>query len=330
MSTTTTTSVVSIPIITPPVVKKRSPLGTMLVDIGAGCLAGINVTIVGHPLETLKVKMQCFGDRYTGVLDCFKKTVAAEGFGGLYKGVGAPLGGQLFFRSFMFGINANYLKYMTKDAPTKPLTYFQYGLGGAISWGFGAILECPLQLASSQMQTQTIRLSAAAAAGQAPPESFTGIVDYIKRAPRLYGMDALYRGFFSQLCRNIPAGFFHFFVFEYVRREIAKYRGVSVLQVGLLTNMFAGSVAGIFFWGSTYPIDVVKSALQGDSLDPKLRKYQNMGDAFKKLYAEGGYSRFTRGLSACMLRAVPANAVLLSTANMVREIGYDYLDKQQD
>ena len=326
-----TSSVSPAPVTTPVLPKKRSALATTVVDISAGFLAGINVTLVGHPFETIKVRLQTQPSPpnhiYNGLVDCIKKTIAWEGPMGLYKGVGAPLGGQLFFRSFMFGINANYLKYMTKDAPGKPLTYLQYGFGGAISWGFGSILECPLQLASSQLQTQVIRAKAASAAGLEAPVLFNGIVDYVKRAPKLYGMNALFRGFVSQVCRNVPAGFAHFFVFEYVRREIAKYRKVSVLEVGLLVNMFAGSIAGIFFWGTVYPIDVIKSALQGDSLDPKLQKYKNMRDAASQLYKEGGMNRFTRGLSACMLRAVPANAVLLSTASMVRELGYDYLDK---
>lgn len=51
-----------------------------------------------------------------------------------------------------------------------------------------------------------------------------------------------------------------------------------------------------------------------------------MGDAFKKLWAEGGVERFSRGFSACIYRSVPANAVLLTTASRVKEIGYEWLD----
>lgn len=42
-----------------------------------------------------------------------------------------------------------------------------------------------------------------------------------------------------------------------------------------------------------------------------------------------GTSRFTRGLSACILRAVPANAVLLTTAFRVKEVGYAYFNVNQ-
>jgi solute carrier family 25 carnitine/acylcarnitine transporter 20/29 len=69
--------------------------------------------------------------------------------------------------------------------------------------------------------------------------------------------------------------------------------------------------------------------MQTDSLsnDPTQRKYRNMGDAFRKLWAEGGTERFSRGFTACVLRSVPANAVLLTTAFRVKEIGYAWLDE---
>ncbi len=67
---------------------------------------------------------------------------------------------------------------------------------------------------------------------------------------------------------------------------------------------------------------MVKSALQGDALDPAGRRYRGPADAARKLWAEGGAARFTRGLSACLLRSVPASAVLLTTAFRVKEIGY--------
>jgi solute carrier family 25 carnitine/acylcarnitine transporter 20/29 len=68
----------------------------------------------------------------------------------------------------------------------------------------------------------------------------------------------------------------------------------------------------------------IKSAIQGDALDPRHpdRRYQGGIDAARRLWAEGGATRFTRGLSACLLRSVPANAVLLTTAMTVKEVGY--------
>jgi len=277
-------------------------------------------------LETIKVRLQTQPSPpnhvYEGVLDCFRKTLQWEGPAGLYKGVAAPLCGQLFFRSALFGVYAKYLS--AAQAPgSRPMTYFDYGVGGSLAWGVGTLIECPLQVASSQLQTQVVRVKAAAAAGLPPPVTYSGVVDYVRRAPAAYGARALYRGLPAHLVRNVCGGFFHFFCFEALRREWAAAVNRPVTGIGLAANMACGAVGGVFFWGLTFPVDAVKSALQGDALDPKTARYKGTMDAAGKLWAEGGMARFARGLDASLMRAVPANAVLLATASMVRENGYD-------
>lgn len=313
----------------PPPRTRRSPATVAAVDIFAGFCAGVNVTLVGHPLETIKVRLQTQPSPpnhvYDGVLDCVRKTLKWEGPAGLYKGVAAPLGGQLFFRSLLFGVYAKYLAAM--QARGRPLSYAEYGLGGSLAWCVGTAIECPLQLASSQLQTQVLRVKAAEAAGLPKPDTYKGVVDYIRRAPSAFGMRAVYRGLSVHLARNTIGGFMHFFWFEALRREYAKAAGKEVTKIGLLANMACGAVGGVFFWGCTFPLDAVKSAVQGDSLDPKLARYTGVADAARKLWAEGGVARLARGLDASLIRAVPANAVLLATASMVREAGYEYIDR---
>ena len=63
----------------------------------AGAAGGASLVIVGHPLDTIKVRIQTMqivkGETppYTGALDCAKKTFYKEGFRGFYKGVTPPL-----------------------------------------------------------------------------------------------------------------------------------------------------------------------------------------------------------------------------------------------
>ena len=60
-------------------------------NLVSGTFSGIAVCLVGHPFDTLKVRLQTQPvDRpvYKGLLDCFVKTMRWEGIGGLYKGVG--------------------------------------------------------------------------------------------------------------------------------------------------------------------------------------------------------------------------------------------------
>lgn len=61
----------------------------------AGTAAGIAGCLVGHPFDTLKVRLQTqpvHNPVYKGLVDCFLKTMKWEGIGGLYKGVGKQIG----------------------------------------------------------------------------------------------------------------------------------------------------------------------------------------------------------------------------------------------
>lgn len=66
-----------------------------------GVLFGAANTIVGHPFDTIKTKMQAQNDcmaRNT-ILSIVKETYAHDGLKGFYKGWCPPLIGSMLFRS---------------------------------------------------------------------------------------------------------------------------------------------------------------------------------------------------------------------------------------
>jgi solute carrier family 25 carnitine/acylcarnitine transporter 20/29 len=46
--------------------------------------------------------------------------------------------------------------------------------------------------------------------------------------------------------------------------------------------------------------------------------------ALQKLYAEGGIPRFYKGFTPCLLRAFPANGIMLLTVDSVNNMLSDY------
>ena len=63
------------------------------------------------------------------------------------------------------------------------------------------------------------------------------------------------------------------------------------------------------YWILCYPLDIIKSAIQTDSIYPEARRYRGSVLATgRQLFAEGGVKRFTAGLAPCLARAFPANA----------------------
>jgi hypothetical protein len=122
----------------------------------------------------------------------------------------------------MFWTNGAYVRWASSNGQ-KPMTYFAYDVGGSVAWGVGAIIECPLQLASSQLQVQIVNSVAI------PPTRRSTAAFSITSA------SALYHGLAPQLLRNVVGGFLHFGAFELLRRENARRLGVPVAEVGLAT-----------------------------------------------------------------------------------------------
>ncbi|CAG9943573.1 unnamed protein product [Clonostachys rosea f. rosea IK726] len=70
----------------------------------AGVFSGVAKLTVGHPFDTVKVRMQTTdATRFRGPLQCAMQTISQEGFRGLYKGATPPLLGWMFMDSILMG-----------------------------------------------------------------------------------------------------------------------------------------------------------------------------------------------------------------------------------
>lgn len=77
-----------------------------LKDVICGSAAGVVGKYIEYPFDTVKVRLQSQPDtlplRYTGPLDCFKKSLQRDGFFGIYRGISAPLVGAAVETSSLF------------------------------------------------------------------------------------------------------------------------------------------------------------------------------------------------------------------------------------
>lgn len=296
----------------PPQKRPPAKLPSYVKQIIAGTAGGIAVTYVGHPFDTLKVLLQTQppgGQTYSGLLDCFQKTVKTDGLKGLYKGVASPLAGQMFFRAGLFSAYAKAKEYV-QTSPERP---WSYCIAGSLGWTAASLAEGPIDFYKSQWQKQLVQ---ARTPGFKP--EFVKMRDCVRATITHNGVRGPYQGLSATLVRNIPYAAIYFGIFENGKLLGGKLNGTGTPSN--LDTLAAGGMAGLVGWSVIYPTDVVKSAMQTDSIVRKARKYPTMISTAKQLYAEGGWRRFYKGLSPCLLRSVPANAVMLWTVDTTGEL----------
>ena len=71
--------------------------------------------------------------------------------------------------------------------------------------------------------------------------------------------------------------------------------------------MLAGTVAGMLYWTSCYPMDVIKNRIMA-APDVAPPTYRGVVDCARSIYRDAGLRGFFKGWVPCMARAAPANA----------------------
>jgi len=246
------------------------------------------------------------------MIDCFTKTIKWEGVGGLYKGVASPLFGQMLFNAVQFLSYGQAKKFLQSD-PEQDLTIKQLFIAGAITGFAVSFVEGPVDLLKSQMQVQIFNEKAGSG-----PKLYTSVFDCGKKIVTNHGVRGLYQGLGATIIRDIPAVSCYFGVYELCRRWFAGPNG-DVNKLSASHLLISGGVGGLLYWVFTYPIDVVKSSMQGDSTIKSQRKYSSIIDCAQKLYAQGGVRTFFRGITPCLLRAFPANAACFFAYEKTRQ-----------
>merc|ERR1719199_1219511 len=79
------------------------------------------------------------------------------------------------------------------------------------------------------------------------------------------------------MTRNLPAGAIYFGVFENTKNWFAARNESGVAKDWQI--MFAGGFGGFLYWSLFYPVDVIKSAMMTDSINPAERQYKGFLDA---------------------------------------------------
>ncbi|THG07109.1 mitochondrial carnitine/acylcarnitine carrier-like protein [Camellia sinensis] len=283
-------------------------MGDVSKDLVAGTVGGAAQLIVGHPFDTIKVKLQSQPTplpgqplKYSGAMDAVRKTIASEGPSGLYKGMGAPLATVAAFNALLFTVRGQ-MESLLRSEPGVPLTVNQQIIAGAGAGVAVCFLACPTELIKCRLQAQSALADSGSAAVAV---KYAGPMDVARHVLRSEGsMRGLFKGLIPTMAREVPGNAAMFGVYEALKQYLAGGQDTSKLGRGSL--IIAGGLAGASFWVSVYPTDVVKSVIQVD--DYKNPKFSGSIDAFRKIVASEGVKGLYKVFGPAMARSVPANA----------------------
>eukprot|EP00467_Chlorarachnion_reptans_P006225 CAMPEP_0114498664 /NCGR_PEP_ID=MMETSP0109-20121206/6994_1 /TAXON_ID=29199 /ORGANISM="Chlorarachnion reptans, Strain CCCM449" /LENGTH=270 /DNA_ID=CAMNT_0001676159 /DNA_START=68 /DNA_END=880 /DNA_ORIENTATION=- len=267
-------------------------------------MAGLTSKIVEYPFDTIKVRLHT-STKYTSTIHCMKDMVATEGALSLFRGIAAPIAGAMLESSLMF---------------------WSYGsaarlLGGKDNLSLGGITFCgavsgiPLSLWLTPVEYLKCRLQAAHTTSL-----YKGIGDCLVHTVKTDGIGTLFTGFMPTILREVPGGAVYFFSYEVLTRALTpKGEKTPPLYV-----MAGGGLAGLSYWCSIMPFDVIKSKMQTVIAADSSAQTAEAGviSTATSIFRTKGIHGFYTGISVTAPRAILSNAIIFSV--------YDYFKNLLD
>ncbi|KAK4315013.1 hypothetical protein Pmani_013737 [Petrolisthes manimaculis] len=294
----------------------------MALEFIAGCLGGCAGVVIGHPLDTVKVRLQTQdvnNPKFRGTWHCLTETAKKESVRGLYKGMSSPMAGVAFVNAIIFGVHGNMSKHMKEPDSIKSQV-----LCGSAAGLCQSIVASPMELVKTRLQLQTEScgtamksLSTAASSSSTITNSktYTSPLDCMKKIITTEGWRGMFRGQAITTLRDVPGFASYFMTYEYLSRSWSGSDGNISPMVVLMAGGFAGSVS----WMFSYPLDVVKSRLQADGIGGT-SKYKGTLDCLKKSIQSDGVGVLFRGINSSLIRAFPTNAATFAVVTWTMKL----------
>ncbi|KAF3768940.1 hypothetical protein M406DRAFT_273474 [Cryphonectria parasitica EP155] len=292
-----------------------------LEDILYGSIAGIVGKYIEYPFDTVKVRLQSQPDhlplQYKGPLDCFRQSIRADGFLGLYRGISAPLVGAALENSSLFffeRIGRETLfkfRFCARDQPMPlPALWFT----GAFSGLFTSFVLTPVELVKCKIQVP--EEVAVGAARKAPLKPLAVIKDIFRHD----GLRGFWHGQMGTLIREAGGCAAWFGSKEttskfFMQRNLNKAKSqaerdvISASPLPLWQQAVAGASAGVSYNFLFFPADTIKSRMQTSPLGGALAKKTFVGEAVA-LWRQAGLKGFYRGCGITCLRSAPSSAFI--------------------
>lgn len=273
-----------------------------------GVSAAVSKTAAA-PIERVKlliqnqdemIKQGRLTQRYTGIVDCFKRTAADEGVVALWR-----------------GNTANVIRYFPTQALNfafrdrfKAMFGFKKEVDGYWKWFAGNLASGGAAGATSLLFVYSLDYARTRLANDAKSSAkggerqFNGLIDVYKKTLASDGIAGLYRGFGPSVVGIVVYRGLYFGLYDSIKPVLL----VGSLEGNFLASFLLGwtvtTAAGI----AAYPLDTIRRRMMMTS--GQAVKYKSSFDAFTQIVATDGVGSLFKGAGANILRGVAGAGVI--------------------
>jgi len=291
--------------------EKKGDLSSFLLDFALGGVSAAVSKTAAAPIERIKLLIQNQDEMlksgrletpYKGIGDCFKRVIASEGVGSLWRGNLANVLRYFPTQALNFAFKDQF-KRMFAVPKTSPYwkTFGANIASGGAAGASSLFFVYSLDYARTRLANDNKSAKKGAAGGT---RQFNGLLDVYRKTLASDGIQGLYRGFNISCVGIIVYRGLYFGLYDSLK---------PILLTGCLKNNFFAS----FFLGwaitigaglASYPLDTVRRRMMMTSGEAV--KYSSSYAAFKEIVAKEGTKSLFKGAGANILRAVAGAGVL--------------------
>jgi solute carrier family 25 (adenine nucleotide translocator) protein 4/5/6/31 len=288
--------------------EKKNDMTSFLIDFLMGGVSAAVSKTAAAPIERVKLLIQNqdemikagrLSEPYKGIGDCFKRVIAEEGFGSLWRGNLANVLRYFPTQALNFAFKDQFKRMFgyNKDRDG----YWKWFAGNLASGGAAGAASLLFVYSLDYARTRLANDNKAAKKGG--ERQFNGLLDVYRKTLKSDGIVGLYRGF-NISCVGIIV---------YRGLYFGLYDSLKPLLPGDLRDSFLASF--LLGWGITigaglasYPLDTVRRRMMMTSGEAV--KYRSSAHAFSEIVKKEGAKSLFKGAGANILRAVAGAGVL--------------------
>ncbi|CAP94466.1 ADP,ATP carrier protein [Penicillium chrysogenum] len=280
-----------------------------VVDFLMGGVSAAVSKTAAAPIERIKLLIQNQDEmlkqgrldrKYNGIVDCFRRTAAAEGVVSLWRGNTANVIRYFPTQALNFAFRDTY----------KSMFAYKKDRDGYAKWMMGNLASGGAAGATSLLFVYSLdyartRLANDAKSSKGTGErQFNGLVDVYRKTLATDGIAGLYRGFGPSVLGIVVYRGLYFGMYDSIKPVLL----VGPLEGSFLASFLLGWTVTTGAGVASYPLDTVRRRMMMTSGEAV--KYNSSMDAARQIVAKEGVKSLFKGAGANILRGVAGAGVL--------------------